>query len=1800
MKNTYFFLVFLFTTSCIFFTSCSWFGGDKLYISYKNFNQEIELQQNLEFTFSESLVSESKIGTWIDEALIEFSPKVAGKFKWTAANQLTFSPERGFLPNADYTAKIASKVLAFSEKKYKLEADSEKFQFHTPYLAITQANTFWTLNNSGEPEVKIDLAFNYPVNPINIAKLISVEADKKTATFKLLSAANSHVMQITVPQSSAPEEKPLDIKINKGLTTEGSERVADELIYETVVPSKQFSIVRAVAEYNGEEGYIHVYTNQSVGVEDLQRFIKVQPDANISVEKLEQGFLVKGNFQVGSTYQLTISQTLQGIFKTKLLDNFEQGIVFGDLAPLISFTSKSAIYLTSKGEKNIGLRVIGVPNVVVNIYKIYQNNITHFLNNSSDGYGYYQEDDYYSYYPSPDNYGDLVFSKQMQSSAFKKAEGLNLVNLNFADKNTLTGLYLVEVASTEEQWRRDSRVVAISDIGLIVKNTPDEVLVFANSILSATPIQEAEITLLSTNNQEVYTLKTDKDGVAKFSDVKKKAPGFQIGMVLAKKDADFNYISYKQTAVNTSSFELGGLCDNEAGIMAFLYGDRDLYRPDDVVFLKTILRNKDQKPIANQPVKIKVFLPDGKEFALRKGNTTAQGSFEIDVKLPASTVTGSYWVEVYTGNDILLASKSLSVEEFMPDRIKVLVNFDASQVKIGKEFSFEAQAFNMFGPPAVNKKYTVDLVVNRKAFQPKGLEKYDFEIAGKVKNDFESIFKEGSTDEQGNIKALLTIPKEYENLGMLEAKIYTTVIDENGRPVGKRTVFEVATQEIFFGIQDFGSYVGTRQPIIVPMIAVNEKGQVFNSAKAKVQVVKYEWQSVLEKDYYGSYKYVSQRKERIVQNSDITLSGKASTYQYIPLESGEYELRLFGNQSSAYVAKRFYAYSWGSTAASSFEVEKDGKIAIETDKETYQVGEKATILFKSPFAGKLFVTVERDKVFQHFILDTDKNAASLSLDMKEEYLPNVFISATLIKPITDNAIPLTVAHGYKCLTVDKKDYQIGLKIIAPEQIRSNISQEIIIETDKKQQDIEVTVAVIDEGILQIKNYQTPNIYGYFYQKRALSVKSYDVYPRLFPELKASASNFGADGYDLSKRNNPLANKRVKLLSFWSGTLKTDKNGKVTYKVAIPQFSGEARIMAVAAKDNMYGSAEKAMKIADPLVVSVGLPRFAAPSDELTVPVTVTNTTTQPANTTIKIKTTGALGVIGESNISQNIPAGSEKTVFFAVKAENKIGNADVSVEVNGLGAVFTNVTDMTVRPTTGLLKSAGSGMIVGGRGTTLDLKKDYLQNSVSGKLYISKSPMVEFAKHLNELITYPYGCLEQTISTVFPQLYVAEITESLQQASAKGQAKTAAYNINEAIRKLQTMQLYDGSLAYWQGGTYTSWWGTAYAAHFLTEAQKAGFEVDNRFLERIYTYLQAQSKAKQKEKYYYYDAKNVSKMREIASRDVFYSLYVLALAGQKDLATMNYYKTRTELLTTDSKYLLAATYLLVGEEKSYRTLQPQSFSTEKSVNELAGSFSSYLRDLAISLNVLLETDPDNAQVGVLAKRVSEQLKTQKYNTTQELAFSMLALGKLAKKAVQADVQATIKVNGKEIGKFTGTDLTFNTQVAGNQVDITTTGTGNLYYFWSVEGLNENGAIKEEDVNLTVRKEFYDRKGEKINVANIKQNDLVIVKIALKSTAGDVPNVVVSDMLPACFEIENPRIGNIPEVTWIKNATVAQYVDFRDDRIHFFTTATPQTKDYYYVVRAVSKGKYNAGVLSADAMYNGEYRSYVAGNKVTVE
>lgn len=1793
MKKAVLTLVFI----SLFFSAC----GPSNSVKINQFTPTGEVNNLTTFTveFSENLAPADIHDQWLQEEFIDFNPKIPGQFKWIDASTLIFSPDVPLEPIQSYTANITKKVLFNTT----FSPDFDEVKFHTPEFDVVSVDFFWTRipNQTYKLSVQANINFNYAVNPDQLKQYIKVFVEgEEISNYEIVSQSSNQTIAMNFGEiQQLDKDQEFEIKVEKGLMSiVGKKPLSESRSFaKDLPPITKLQITGVASEYNGEITSIIVGTTQMVDETKLRDYVALNPKSDMQFFVTENSFRIESNLDNMETVELKIEKGLPGLYGGELEFEYEQVVSLVSLNPSINFSDKRGKYLMLGGNKNLQTNIVNVDQVEIEVSQIFKNNLVHFLDRYS--YTYDDFEGYYNPFFYGESFGRTLYTEKVELNSSRN--WLQKVNLNLdkAIQSDLKGIYTVTVRSAEDRWIQDSKMIAISDLAIIAKRSDNQLVVFVNSIKSAEPVSNVNVSVVSYNNQIRLEGTTNESGIITFNNTSEQLKDFAPQLITAELDDDFNYIDLRETYVETSRFDVGGKTEYADNYQAFIYGDRNLYRPQDKVNISAIIRNNSINVVKDLPVIIKVFSPTGKIFNEFKKDLNTEGSFELSFNLPDYALTGQYRAELSIGNNQLIGVYSFSVEDFVPDKIRLTLKSDKKNYSPGEQVQIDADAEFLFGAEAGGLRYEADIQLRHQPFISKTFPDYDFSRSTTENTVVQNGFVDGNLDETGHADIKYIIPDGITSGGILKGYAFVSVFDLTGRPVNRVTDFSIFPKEYFVGVKSPGYYFGTNEKLNFKSAVVNNDDKAISNFTGTAQLVRYEWKTVLKKDYSDSYYYTSEEVEILEWQKDISYSNGKADIQFVLSHSGKYQLRLTkkGKENDGFVFKEFYAYGWGSSTASSFEVDKEGRIEIVFDKENYEPGENSKILFMTPFAGKMLITFERNGVYEHQYVDVNDRSYELNLKAKDSFMPNVYVTATLFRPHqAENKSPFLVAHGFASMKVEKKSNKLPVSIAANEKIKPNTKQTITIKTES-QKNVFVTLAAVDEGILQIKNYQTPDPYAYMYAKRPLKVDSYDLYKLLLPEIVSTSSSTGGDmlAAELQKRANPITTKRFKLLSFWSGIKRTGSDGIVKVELDIPQFNGEVRLMAVAYTESKFGSAEKSIKVADDLIIEPEIPRVLSIGDSLIMPVTVINTTEKDGSVKLSVEVDGPIKLTSKSNVDLQVKPNSTAKGSFVITSKTEVGKAKIKISTSGLANVSEKI-EIGVRPISPYVTETGSGTIKGDTQTKIKIPTNFLDGTQSSVLTISKFPAIKFAKQLKNLVGFPYGCLEQSVSKLFPQIYFDELAKVI--APELYRTNNPVYFVKEGIRKIEAMQLYDGSFAYWQGGNYTNEWSHVYAVHFLLESKKAGYQVNQDVLNKAISYIQNKAKERNVVDYTSYSGTRRT-VKKIADKAVIYSLYVLALSGKADISTMNYYKARLHLLTEDTKYLLAGAYALDGKWTSYKQMLPEIFKPEYSERQTGVWFDSEVRANAIMLNVLLEVDPTNEQVQSMVRHLSSL--TDKMYSTQDQAWSFLALGKAANLNADADVNVDILIGNKKLASFNGRDISISSnELNGAEISLKGSGKGEVYYFWSSEGVKVNEKVKEKDSYMAVRRTYYDyRTGDPVN--SFTQGQMIVAKITLQGFERSAENILVTDMIPSGFEIENPRLTEVGRLNVnSSNLMNVQFSDIRDDRMIISTELIRnKTTEFYYLLRVVNKGKFELPAIGAEAMYDKEHSSYNGAKQIRV-
>jgi len=1782
--------------------------GGRPAVKVESFAPTDEVQPGTNFTiaFSKELVSDSLLNRQLDSAPITFNPPIPGKFQWTDKNKIRFYPEALLAPSTEYTAEISAAIAAGSG--YTLRGERE-FAFYTPRFRVNSAalNFEFTPESNETANLAASIEFNYQVDPEEAAKAIAIEyEDGGTIPFKLKTSAPANIMALVAEgaKRNKEQDKNIRLKIAGGLLCAGGNLGLErEYVQPITLPRQQDLVVeRALPRVQTPtRGYIRIEFNLPVNLAKAKEFVIVDPAISYEIAAAHHYLDLQGNFSAGKSYQLAVREGLRAIDGSPLKRDFATTVTFHheQIPPQVDFVGEG-FYLTRSGNLNLGLSTINIDKVSLNVEKVFANNLVYLLNSTqlasgNGGYYYYDDEEGDGYYYRNAGYNLKALGKQIHATEIVTAKVANeevVTPISVRDylAGERLGIFKFTARDHENRWRTATKWVMATDMGLLAKKAGDDLWVWVNALADLKPVPNAEVQLLSQNNQLLITARTNNEGLAQLKGVAGYAKEFDPYLITASAGNDFCFLELQRRMIPTADFEVGGMPYLEHGYDVFLYTERGVYRPGETAHLAGIVRGENLTVPASFPVKLRVKGPDDKILEEQRATLNEQGAMQFKVSLPEQGLTGKYLALLIVGEDEEIGRTAFNVEDFIPDRMKVKLATDKDSYTVGETMKIDVEAVMLFGPPAAQRRAQTDIAIEAALFAPAKWKSFTFFDETKTFSKQNVELDDVTLDENGRYAYEFPIPPDYAPPSSLRGTVAATVFEPAGRGVSAYQSVTIHPYKTYVGLRKAQEgYAKPDEETKIEFIVLNPAGEPMAKRQVEVALYRVYWQSILKKGNDNFYRYVSERVEEQAQKFTVLSPAGPGSFMVVPKDYGSYRVSARDVESNATASISFYASGWGYVP---WAMDHPDRIELDLDKPSYLPGEKALVQVRAPFSGKLLLTLEREKVLSYKVVTLAQNTATIEMPITEACKPNAYVSAHLIRS-TEKLERNTPARAFGVvpIAINNEANHLVIELEAPEEIRPKTKLTVNFRVRGNLSATPyLTIAAVDEGICQLTDFQTPDPHAYFYSKKRLGVDSYDMYGLLLPEIPPLLLSSAGGDASRMKHLSPVSVKRVKPVAFWSGLVKANGDGSGSVSFDLPQFNGSLRLMAAAFANNNFGAAQKNIFVREPLVLTPTLPRFIASGDEFAVPVSVFNGTGAAATVNIKLGIQGPVKLTAPGNQSLKISNQSEGQIYFACKAETTMGKVTFNLSA-GAGSVKTEMSEeVPLRPPVPFITLTGSGSLEENKPAKVTFPADWIPGTADFALSVSAFPAVNFAGSLQYLLVYPHGCVEQTTSKVFPLLYFNELARLAEPELFK--RNSADYYIEEGITKLESMQQSSGVFSYWPYGGYINNWGSIYAAHFLVEARKAGYTVSDRCYNRLLTALQAYQR-------------DFHENDSYSFQTAVYGSYVLALAGKPDKSMMFYLKNNARSQLTDySQYQLAGAFALAGDLATARALLPNSLpAAAKEEYETGGNFNSSVRAQAIMLNILAEVDPTSPLVPRLVENLTKAAgKFGHWHTTQENAYAFLALGKILKKQVEADYSGSVSLTGKPVGPFGGKDESFSSKAwAGKQLNIEIKGKGTCYYYWRAEGIPSKLQIDEYDHDLRVRRRYLDRNGNPVSYDAFRQGDLLVAEITVEALNEDLDNVAIVDMLPAGFEIENPRLQSRAGIDWIGDENYKPlYMDIRDDRLVLFGNfARSESVKFYYGLSAVTQGKFILPPIRAEAMYAPSKASVASSGRVVV-
>jgi len=1778
-------------------------------------------QQEITVHFNRKVVETTSLNRRFQGHLLDITPDLPGSYLWKDYQTLIFTPAIPLSPSTQYKVKVLSD--AVSGKKI---AGNDTFQFETPAFEVKSVTAFYekALQSGQNVKVRVGLEFNFPVSQKDLLQSLALQDESGRPvlfSFETLASGSLHSL-ITRPIDSKNGSAKLKVVFDSNLKCVSCGGGLGKAVTMEFQPARAKNLEFKTADVDTTPGNIGIRLNFSSPVDpaNLKDYIVVSPDVEYAATATFQTVYLRGRFQGGTTYTVTVRDGLKGVDGSVLTTGVKQQVEIRDLEPMLNFAD-DGFYLPRRGEMNIAINSVNVTAAQVIVDKVFMNNLVYLLQEfggqtlgPSGYYRYYYYDGQFQHLGQHVKTEDIQLGKEhnallttpysMKELAEGKRKGLFRVFLKAGHHAPAENTVGDDEGEGDEGGydesnghQTDSKWVLVTDIGLIARKTPNSYVVFANSLTTLEELPGVELTLVSENNQVLAQATTDKDGKAVFEGLSAyEKEGMKPYLVTAKLADDESFLLFGASEISLADYDISGR-EQSKDLQAYLFTDRGVYRPGDKIHLAGILRTSQLDTPPSLPAKITIFDPQSKVFSENVTKLQKDGGFDMDISVPSYAKTGKYRASMTVGEKNEVGSIALSVEDFVPDRMRVGVKTDKQSYNLGEDVQVNVQGDFLFGAPAANQQVSVRTIFMDKPFSPKGYSDYKF---GDLKNDFKEFETEagqGTLDAKGAFAVTVKLP-DAKPRGFLTTQVVGTVLDEGGRAISGIKSVDFHPYPFYIGVRnrmktdEEGEAEGRK--VRYDIVAVDPEGKPYKAGPVKVTLYRKIWESLYRKDEEGHFRFVSEYQYQIAKQTSLDLGDQPTPLQMDVNEYGEFQLEVASEDGQVVTSDEFSAWGWG---YSSVSMAQPDRLELSLDKNEYSPKETAKLRVRSPFPGKLLVTVERDDVYWYTTTTLEENTGVVDIPALEKFKPNVYVTATLIRS-TDSMETHAPARafGLTRMNVSKAADRLDVELKAPDEIRPETELTVKVKAKAGSQ---VVLAAVDSGILQLTDFQAPNPYQFFYGPLKLDTVPMDLYSYVLPEVTKGK---GPTGGSESRRERNLARpqvRRVKPVALWSGIVKTNLLGNATVTFKVPQFDGELKLMAVAFKGSKFGSAQQALIVRSPIVLTPTLPRFLALGDVFEIPVGVFNGTKEGGKVSVHVTASGPVQLDGPDTVSVEVEPGGTGQALFQAHVLEKMDPTDITITADGLGASVKQTTSIPVRPARPIENFGGSGSAPAGKTTTVTLPDNLVQGTDRYTLVVSGLPTMKYMGGLAYLLHYPYGCIEQTTSTVFPLLYFNEVAKEVAPDLFKN--NSADYFVQEGIRKIESMMDDRGAFSYWPGGSYSNYWCSVYASHFLAEAKLKGYDVSDRVIQGITHNLKSVARGDEQKDYYsYYDG--------WGENTRIYACYVLSLLGDPDMGTMNYFREqKLNGLALYSRAQLALAYIHAGDPKTAKAILPSTITPKwEDKRETGGYFYSPVREAALLLDAYVALEDDDPAVPVLIKYINSQTHMGRWYNTQETSFALMALGKAFEKLSAGKFTGDIKMDGQTVKSFDSKKaVEYNgVDMGGKKLEITTDGDGTAYYYWEADGVVKgSGPVTSYDKDISIKRVYKDRDGKDLDLGHVPQGQLVVAQITVSGALEDYKNLAVVDLLPAGFEVENPRLQNREVLPWVEKQDENSRVDFldiRDDRvIYFLPINSGQTVNYYYTLRAVTAGSFELPPVKVESMYDPAITSISGAGAITI-
>ncbi len=1593
---------------------------------------------------------------------------------------------------------------------------------------------------------------------------------------------------IVVVNNIAAGEKKRSIELNYSwpkYAAEGSRRFE--------VPAKgTFAVVEAEVKLN-PYGYEIAFSSALDPKQDFKSLVSMPGAGNLSFLVQENVLRILPAVKAEGKQFVSIGKGIRSKKGQKLDEDFDRWFEIPTGEPSVAFLTRGAV-LPSSGDVNLLFQAINYAKARVRVKRIYENNVLQFLQENQLG-------DTYCY---TDNVARVVLDTTLTLGETNSAKlrNLNTYGLNVADlvKIERGAIYRIEIRGVEplaefngyhyesdyyfgsyDDYEKRVRNILVSDLSAIAKGSGSgEYTVFVTDILSAQPVSGAKVTIYNSVNQVIGEGTTGSGG--KFTC---NVPNDYAKTIIVSKGSDKSYLSMSSgAAISMSSFEVDGNASRK-GQKGYIFGERGVWRPGDDIHITFVSMLDEGVLPANHPVTAVLSNPQGQVISTLVSNSGHDGMYSFTFNPGADAPTGNWEVAVTAGGQTWY--KTVKIETVKPNNIVIDLSLNDKPAVPARAVRGDITARWLMGNPAKDLEARVGVELFRGKTSFDGYKGYVFEDRSRSFSGEEKELFKGRTDATGRTVFNASIGALSGAPGMLTARFTTRVFEKSGDFSIDRYTTTVSPYDTYIGLcvpeekSEWGEeFLDKARPHTFKLAAVDYKGKpVSSKVKVNVEIYKMGWSWWWSSSSEGLASYAKDSYNQPYKELSVTLSGGAGEFQLdlSKEESGFWFIRVTdpaGGHATSAVTMVRSSYESASEGNSDAAI----RLPMSINKAKFIVGETATLTIPSTSGARALVSVEKgQRVLKTFWVDCKGEKTDISIPIETGMAPNVYASVSLIQPYNnaENDAPIRM-FGVQRILVEESATHLHPVIEIADEVRPE--QEISFTV--KEQDgrpMSYVVALVDEGLLSLTRFKTPDPWDSFYAVEALGVRTWDLYDLVIGAYGARMEQLFAIGGDGEAGDVVTPNtkaERFKPVSIFLGPFTVKAKGADKHTVTLPQYIGQLRAMVIATDGANMGASDKKVMVTKPVMVKATLPRVLGTEEEVVLPVTVFTNKDGVGAVTVEVQAEGSLSVSGNATATVQAPKAGEELVYFTLKASDVPGIGKIKTVAKSSGDSSTENLEIDIREANPRVTNSMVKLVEGGKdvNTTFYLAGRPGTNEVV--VEASTIPPIDLDYRLAYLTEYPHGCLEQTTSAAFPQLYLNNLVDLGSEKRADVEK-----NVKAAINRLSSFAIPSGGMTYWPGtSSYlgASVWATIYATHFMIEAQNAGYAVPATLKKSNLSYLKTVASGKS------YDAESRA-----------YACYVLALAGSPDRSSMNRLKEDIDKLPETCRLLLSGAYVLDGKKDVARNLLQRYQTGTETFDHFSANFDSEERVQAIAAMVFTAIGEKAASFQCV-ERLSNWLNDRKhYMSTQSTAWALRAVADYMKNNAVDGLNVSVKAGRSSSTLKTSKAIAQGSLAAGDgatlELEISNASKAPVYLVVSSTGIPEKGVEQARADGLSLRVVYQLLDGTPIDPTSIEQGTdfYVYTYVTNTSAATDYTNLALTQIFPSGWELHADRIDGF-------------YQDFRDDRVYSYLFQGRNSTSYVRThVTATYKGKFYLPTVICEAMYDNTVGASVPGRWVEV-